>query len=69
MRISTLRSIQPFPLHLSRRLSISNAFALICQSLGASDLLEAHIRVVRVLEPVEPPVAPSLEFLGEAVAS
>jgi hypothetical protein len=69
MRNLTFRSIQGHSPYLSRRLSISNAFTLIRQSLGTSNLLEAHIRVVRILKPVEPPVAPSLEFLGEAVAS
>jgi hypothetical protein len=65
----TLSPIQQHSPHLSRRLSISNAATLVRQSLGASDLLEAHVRVISILKPVEPPIAPWLELLGEAVTS
>jgi hypothetical protein len=65
----TLSPIQQHSPHLSRRLSISNAATLVRQSLGASDLLEAHVRVISILKPVEPPITTWLELFGEAVTS
>jgi hypothetical protein len=53
---------------LRRRLPTPDAPTLIRNRLGASDLLELHIRVVAVLEEVKAPVAPSLQLLGERIA-
>lgn len=53
---------------LGRSLSVANALALIGQCLGASNLLEAYVRIVSALKPIESPVATGLQLLGEVVA-
>ena len=45
---------------------LPNAAGLVGQSFGASNLLERNAWVIRVLEPIEPPLATWLELLREA---
>lgn len=53
---------------LVNRIIPANALALLGNRRRARHLLEANRRIIRALEPVEPPVAPGLELLREAVA-
>ncbi len=47
---------------------LPNATSLIGQCLGASNLLEGNTRVIRVLEPIEPPITSGLELRRETIA-
>lgn len=69
-------SISPISPHkhlIVRRRLINSVVAALTSALrdksrGARDLLEGDARVIRAAEPVEAPVAPFFQGLGEAVA-
>lgn len=60
--------VNSLPGGLINSIVVALAAALLDDGLRARDLLEGDARVVRAAEPVESPVAPSLEGLGEPVA-
>jgi hypothetical protein len=65
--IKVLRSATTSQPQRNAHFLTANTTGLASQLTRACNLLERDIRVVRALEPVKPPVASSLQLLGETI--